>query len=721
MKGYSELVQALGIVNCAVLKRVGQNTFETLSANTDWLHWLLPDSYEHYIFTINESSPYLLDFLIDAEDFWANNKTGRLHSGMWSEDCEDFQGARTTLRLEAFAAVADNTQYLVINNVAHEFKRQQQTLQAARELLITNEKMQAQHDYLNARLSGLLAKNADLLALHLPVQQAIQNTHVAVVITDGDHNALFTNPAVQVLFETKPEQAGFKPHDLIRNLLRNQFPEHERIYHEGLPWSGELYWHHPPAFHKWLQAGISPVINNKHQVTHWIYTLSDNTRVKYLLQRNENLALHDVLTQLPNRQYFWQTLVKHIDEENPFYLIYIDLQGFKRVNELHGHAVGDEFLVQAAERLSDSCNENDFIARIGADEFAILQFIGEDSPKDAHARCDALADRLLHAFSVAFYTQNNESCLLPIRVGISNYPLDAIQPETLVKAADMALNETRHATFVFKQFYSAELQKSNDARLKLETQLREAIEKEQLQVYLQPILDLKTETLVKAEALLRWRPSSNEAITPDVFIPIAERTGLIVPLGKWVIEQVCQLLSDFRKKNINIKLSINLSPKQVSDRYLFDFIKTSATKAGIDAEKLELELTEGVLIDDYEKVARLLSELRKMGVSIAIDDFGTGYSSLSYLKHLPIDHLKIDRSFVFDLDTDDDDKAIVLAILAMAKQLKLSVIAEGVETEAQRNFLKQHNCTSAQGFFYSKALSVDDFYDFIEQEKLKIR
>ncbi|MEM0912841.1 MAG: bifunctional diguanylate cyclase/phosphodiesterase, partial [Pseudomonadota bacterium] len=421
---------------------------------------------------------------------------------------------------------------------------------------------------------------------------------------------------------------------------------------------------------------------------------------------------------LPNRQYFWQTLEHKIRRQDPLYLLYLDVQHFKRINELYGHSAGDHILIQAAKRIKDFTAEQDFVARIGADEFAIIRLCNNSNDEKYNKQsCEKFADALLNAFIQPLYTNKQQGCTLAINIGIAHYPNHALQAESLVKNADIALGEARLPENPSRKFFSSALQKNVEEKLELETQLRKAITDGNFDIYLQPILDLNTESVVKAEALLRWQVRDEVFVSPDVFIPLAERTGLIVPLGKWVIRQVCELLADFRKSNLNIKLSINLSPKQVTDRYLFDFISSTVKQLGVDAKKLELELTESVLLEDYDKATHLLSEFRKMGVTIAIDDFGTGYSSLSYLKHLPIDHLKIDRSFVVDLDKDEDDKAIVLSIIAMAKQLHLSVIAEGVENKRQRDFLKQNDCASAQGFFYSKPMPVNEFSTFIDAYK----
>ncbi|WP_100657788.1 putative bifunctional diguanylate cyclase/phosphodiesterase [Alteromonas flava] len=719
----ASLFQALGIIDCTILRHLGKHYFEVIFSKADWSELLLPESKNSSPFKLSDNSPFLSDFLVEAEEFWQKHATGQIHSGIWSEQC-----GKQLLHLEAIAAFAGGEQFIVINNMQHEYQEQQQTLQVARELLLSNDKLQSQHQYMQDRLAQVLGQNASLLELSLPIQQAIEHASLAVIITDSHWQTFTINPAAWQLFALDPQKADTSPLRIVQRMLEKQYPEYERILNYRSDWSGELYWHSPPNYHKWIQCELHPINDEKQQTKHWVTTLSDITRIKYLLQVNEDLALHDSLTGLPNRQYFWQRVEQSIESKQRFFVLYLDIEKFKQVNELHGHSVGDSMLISASKRLKKRLQKEHFLARIGADEFAIVipEASSQQQLEEIH-RGEEVVDEIERVISLAadlrndslspHYTDRDERCNLPFRVGIAHHPSDAVQAESLMKAADLALQAAKLFAQDPIQLYSNDLKESSDARLRLETKLRDAITNEELEVYLQPIVDLSSGQIVKAEALLRWFQTDGEAIAPDVFIPVAEQTGLIYPLGKWVITEVCKILAGFKARNINIKLAMNVSPRQVSERHLFEFIKATAERLGVDAQKLELELTEGVLVDNYQKAQKLLKSLRDMGVTISVDDFGTGYSSLAYLKHLPIDHLKIDRSFISDLDQDDDDRAIVLAILAMASQLKLTVIAEGVETVAQQQFLKEHLCTSAQGYLYAKPMSLEDFYQFLATQK----
>jgi len=354
--------------------------------------------------------------------------------------------------------------------------------------------------------------------------------------------------------------------------------------------------------------------------------------------------------------------------------------------------------------LSPLLDKNDLIARIGGNEFGVLLH-----NMNSQTRCERLANRMIEAIEHPFYNDNQQKILVGLNVGVANYPMDACNAEELMKLADLAMFNAKRETKSTIKLYSKSLKEASDKRLALEEALRKAIDEDQFELYLQPILDLKSGKIVKAEALLRWRTSDGILIGPDVFIPVAEQTGLIVPIGKWVIARATQMLSELKNIDVNLKISVNLSPRQIADRRLFNFILVSIQETHIPAKNLELELTEGVLIDNFNQVQRLLNAVRDLGISVSIDDFGTGYSSLAYLQKLPIDHLKIDRSFVRDLDNNDNDKAIVLAVIAMAHSLKISVIAEGVETQSQKEFLRDNKCDSVQGFLFSKAVPFEEF------------
>lgn len=707
----TSLIKALGIVDCAILKLVSNSKFELLYGNENWLYELMPEASGKPNFNYANSSAFLDDFFIDAEEFWSLGKDGQVQSGMWSE-----QTPKQLLRLEAIAAISNGECFLIINNLENEYVRQHKTLQAARELLLSNDKIMAQHEYVHERLDALLSESQSIQELQKPINQAIEQTEVGVAILDPNLHPLNQNPALFSLLQRSSDEQAPSPCEVILQLFEKQYPEYERVFTTGSPWSGEIFWLQPPRVGKWLKIALHPIRGEQQQIKHWLLIASDVTQVRYLLQNNEKLTHFDMLTELPNRLYFWQHLEQAVDITHPFFLLYIDIKHFKKINELHGHIAGDQIISDLAKRIKPLIKDGDVFARVGGAEFAILLKQGQQREliTQEQSQCIEYARELITLTALPFYTEAGHKCEIGLNIGAASYPQDANDAEELMKYADLAMYAAKKEPKSNVQFYSQELKDASRRRIELETALREGIANNEFELFLQPILDLQSGLIVKAEALIRWNRPGFGMVRPDEFIPIAEQSGLIISIGKWVFAKACELLGELQTRGIDIRLSVNVSPRQVSDRQLLSFIQNTVQKTNVKPERLELELTEGVLVDNYDKVQHLLDEVRKLGITVSIDDFGTGYSSLSYLQRLPIDHLKIDRSFVKDLGDNENDNAIVLAVIAMAKSLKLGVIAEGVETELQRDFLQLNNCNSAQGYLFSRPVPFADFCKLLE-------
>nr|WP_252732225.1 bifunctional diguanylate cyclase/phosphodiesterase [Paraglaciecola arctica] len=638
---------------------------------------------------------------------------------MWSE-----QLSNQVIRLEASAVVADKKNYLIVNKLNAKYKQKQETLQIARESLLTADKISAQHDYLHSRLEELLSETERAFPANQPVTQALAQTDLGVAIFDTDLLLLNSNPALRSIFDDTNIKTNLPADKLLLELFRNQYPECERIFSTASSWIGEIFWLNPPLQGKWLKLSIQPIKNDAQEVQNWLFSASDVTQVKYLLKRNEKLTHFDALTNLPNRQYFWQNLEKKIQQNRPFYLLYLDIKQFKRINEIHGHLIGDEVIRELSIRLNNLVNADDMIAKIGGTEFAVILEL-----KHSHAQISSMdqdyavtfAEKLIGTSCLPFYLSSGLKCEVGLNVGVAAFPKDSSSAEDLMKYADLAVYAAKKKSISSISFYSKELVDASRKRIEMEDALRNALQNQEFELYLQPILNLSNGQIIKAEALIRWHHPDGHMVSPDEFIPLSEQTGLIIPIGKWVIKEACAILKRLTSQGEPIKLSINLSPRQVGDRQLFEFISDTLIESQVNPQQLEIELTEGVLIDNYDRVHFLLAEVRKLGISISIDDFGTGYSSLAYLQKLPIDQLKIDRSFVNEINenSQDSDGAIILAVIAMAHNLKLEVIAEGVETELQRDFLKQHNCNIAQGYLFSRPLPYDEFCELLAAQKAK--
>ena len=447
----------------------------------------------------------------------------------------------------------------------------------------------------------------------------------------------------------------------------------------------------------------------------------DITERKSAEARIFNLAYYDELTELPNRQLFSQSLEQTITlarrDDQKFAVLFVDLDRFKRINDTLGHSVGDELLKEVAGRLQKCTRSGDTVirfnsggdegiklARLGGDEFVIKLYGIEDENA-----VSTVASRIISVLTPPFTCEGHQFVVTP-SIGIAVYPQDGETGEELLMNADSAMYRAKfHGRNNYK-FFSETMRTKSLHRLDLENQIRKAIESSQFELHYQPKVDAESWSLVGAEALLRWNHPERGPIAPDDFIPVAEETGLIVPIGQWVLREACKQVRAWSTLPTGaIPVSVNISSHQFNSDGLIEDVFDAVSSAGIDALLLELEITESVLLQDADSTLAALQKLKQAGVSLSVDDFGTGYSSLSYLKRFPIDTLKIDRSFVKDLHCDADDAAICAAILAMARQLGLNVVAEGVETEQQLDFLRRHGCNQIQGFLCSPALSPDDF------------
>ncbi|MFW8590848.1 EAL domain-containing protein [Glaciecola sp. 2405UD65-10] len=707
----ASILSTLGIVDCAVLLRDETGSFELKEGGSDWLSALIPNAKNQHNFELGDTSLFLADFLIDANQLWqSSDQNDNLGSGIWTEELPQL-----TLYLEAFACKIDGEHFLIIKNAEQFYFERRETLQIARELSISNDNMVERHDYLNERLHSLLVDNANNES-RLPLHEAIRSASIGVIITDHHLHVQDINPVTYKIFNQPEHQSHHQILSDLKDNIERQYPEKD-IFTANIPWQGELFFHTPHNSSKWIKVNVNPVVAPNGKISNWIISLSDQTRLKHLLQTNETLALHDPLTGLPNRQYFWQSLQTSINDESPFFLINIDIVNFKNINEVYGYLAGDELLKQVSKRISSELHESDFITRFGADEFMIVRY---ENPSDLVSKGRsfeedtlAIAESLRTACEQTLYTSDFRRCELSVKIGLAQYPQDSSRAEELLNFADLALSQAKLKSSSGIELFNDEIKKASKRRVLLGEAIRLAIDNNELEIYLQPIFDMKSGKVVKAEALLRWK-LGNDLVMPDEFIPVAENSDMINVLGRWVIARTCELLKQLAEQDIHIPISVNFSPKQIYDVNLVGFIKTNLETMGIDPQLLDLEITEGVLIKNHDKVSAFLRELKQIGLSISVDDFGTGYCSLAYLKNLPIDTLKIDRSFIIDIATDEGDHAIVEAIIALAQKLKLNVIAEGIETSEQQNMLLSDQCQNAQGFLYSKALPIKDFMHFIK-------
>lgn len=438
-----------------------------------------------------------------------------------------------------------------------------------------------------------------------------------------------------------------------------------------------------------------------------------NTLLEKMNLRLQTLSTSDPLTRLPNRRLLLdrlqQALAARMRSGQTGALLFIDIDNFKALNDTLGHDMGDLMLQQVARRLEFCVREGDTIARIGGDEFVVMLENLSKVPLEAAAQTEAVGEKILAALNKPYQLASYEYLSSP-SIGATLFNDDSQTVEELLKQTDIAMYQAKRAGRNSLSFFDPQMQDASNARTALEMELRQAIEDNQFQLYYQVKVD-ESDQPIGAEGLIRWVSPERGLVLPAQFIPLAEETGLIRPIGQWVLEAACSQLKAWQKNSLTraLILSVNVSAKQLHQTDFVGQVKSVVERYAIDPSLLKLELTESTLLENISDIVTTMNELNRMGVRFSLDDFGTGYSSLQYLKQLPLDQLKIDRSFVRDLVVDSSDKAIVRTIIAMARSLNLDVIAEGVETAAQRDILKSKGCSNFQGYLFGKPVPIELF------------
>ncbi|MDI6742061.1 MAG: EAL domain-containing protein [Smithella sp.] len=474
----------------------------------------------------------------------------------------------------------------------------------------------------------------------------------------------------------------------------------------------------------WTETKFSIVRDKKMKAVGILGVSRDITERKRAEEQIEFLATHDNLTQLPNRMMFSHLLNQAIKSarrnKRQFALLFIDLDRFKLINDTLGHDAGDELLKEMAGRFRQSLRavdvvgrpkeKGDIVGRLGGDEFIILV---EEVTDLSHVV--TVAQKILNTV-MAPMLLFGEECRVTSSIGISVYPRDGEDEQTLMKKADMAMYFAKEEGKNNFQFYSQNIQSQSYERFAIETNLRRALEREEMYLEYQAKVDFKTNTITGVEALLRWKSSLLGHITPTQFIPVAEETGIIVPIGRWVLKNACAQNAAWQRQGLPpVHVAVNLSLRQLMDDKIIDDIRNALDESGLAPHLLELEITESMIMFKTTRLLEVLTKIKAMGVRLALDDFGTGYSSLAQIKNLPIDTLKVDRSFIRNLPEGTEDKAIIEAIIAMGRTLSLNVVAEGVETPEQEKFLREKICDAMQGFYFSKPVAPEQFAELLRK------
>ena len=521
-------------------------------------------------------------------------------------------------------------------------------------------------------------------------QAAIRHTgYTAAELIGANTNLLQSNKVPRMVF-----------HEIWEHLLKGQ------------EWHGELTNTRKDGTEYSVLTMISPIHQNDGNITNYVSIQDDVTERKQVEQRLQHLVNYDALTGLPNRLQLDEraryaiSLAKR--SGSSLALMFLDLDNFKDINDTLGHSFGDILLIELARRLQLTLREEDTVSRLGGDEFILLL-----PGIDAHGAA-SVAEKLLINIGRPYQSDHTE-LNMTASIGIALYPDDGQDLETLSRRADSAMYRVKQEGRHGFHFFTAEMQARSSRNLQLVNALRHAVELGQLTLHYQPQISMEDGSVVGAEALLRWQHPELGSISPAEFIPVAEESRLILPIGEWVLRQAVQQAKRWMTAGqLPMVMAVNLSAVQFRHPDLPDLITRLLNEVGLPPEYLELELTEGVAMHDPQAAISIMNKLHELGIRMSIDDFGTGYSSLSYLKKFQIYKLKIDQSFVRDISTDIEDKAIVSAVINMAKSLGLKTIAEGVETEGQLAFLRENGCEEVQGYYYSKPLPAEQFAAFIQ-------
>lgn len=571
----------------------------------------------------------------------------------------------------------------------------------------------------NAGITGTLRDITEEIKAEQQIQlyaTAFNSSNSAIAILDISFHIIAVNKAFnRITGFSSEEAAGTLPSFIKQNEDSfNTEDVNHQISEQGF-WHGEILGKRKNNDLYVKDIDLTPVYGKDKLLTHYVCVFSDITEKKKSEKELWSMANHDMLTKLPNRGYFRKTLENAISNSTKAHdliaLLFIDLDKFKLVNDTLGHEAGDELLIKVAKVLSSSIRQNDTVARLGGDEFAII-LEGVNEKENA----EAITQKIIAEFTNGISVQGN-STGVGASIGISFFPFNAKDAESLIHCADTAMYSAKTEGSNLYHFYDSTMGDHVNRRNQIEHELAIALKENSLCLYYQPQVNLETGKIVSFEALSRWFHPELGFIAPDEFIPIAEDTGLIAELGLIVFNQACKQLKYWHAQGYtDLRMAINISPKQFLLTDIHVVVANTIEKYGLDAKYLELELTESLIVEDPEKIISMLNTLKSIGIRLSIDDFGTGYSSLSYLSRFPLDILKIDKSFVQQTEKDKRSLALTKAIIGIAQSLKLDVIAEGVETKEQLNILKSLGCHYMQGFYFSAAISNEDASLLLKQQ-----
>ena len=543
----------------------------------------------------------------------------------------------------------------------------------------------------------------------------------AIVVVDEQFNVVLFNPTAEAIFGCPAAEAiGAGVERFVPQRLRGASRQHMAGFVSGGA-NAMRMGDHAEIFGLRANGEEFPLEISLSRISHsgrplYSAVLNDLSARRRDEARLNALANYDALTALPNRAMFHQRLQRSLAHAQRFNegltVLFLDLDRFKNVNDTLGHDAGDRLLQSVAGRLKGCLRESDTLARLGGDEFGLLIEQVTDT-----RFAGSVARKLLQAIAEVLMVDGQEYNITA-SIGISAYPADGSDATTLLKNADIAMYRAKERGGNNAQSYAADMNVHSMARLSLETGLRHALERGEFLLHYQPKMDIASGRIIGMEALLRWMRPGTGMVSPAEFIPLAEETGLIVPIGAWVLKAACERNRAWQRQGMPpLRVAVNLSARQFVQANLVSEVARVLDASGLAPQWLELEITESMVMNDPEGAIRTLRQLKSMGIALAIDDFGTGYSSLGYLKRFPIDNIKIDRSFIKDIPLSNDDATITRTIIDMTHNLRLKVVAEGVETGAQQEFLREHGCDEMQGYYFSRPLAEDAFLKLVQSQE----
>jgi diguanylate cyclase (GGDEF)-like protein/PAS domain S-box-containing protein len=715
------LKKVLSELDLIVFEQVDIDLYDCLQVVPEWFNKLYqekieenqteePDSNALPYFQLANAFPFLVCFFEEVEENESVRHQAKYLSGLWTEEMTNGK----EYQLTATIVCIDDRVFVVIENKTPSFSEQHRVIQKARDIALVNEKLALDLHIHQRKLQDLIETQINNNTNFSDIEKLVDNRNSAVLVCKSDGEIQISNQAlINIYSANSAHELG--QHSLLDTWVaeaEKQYPEIKIALKAGAGWEGEFETKDMVGQQKWIRLAISPLYDTSKTLTHYICIANDINELKMSQESLLSDSIVDALTKLPNRHQFWKkftlTLKECAQNNEQFALLTLDIDFFKRINNDFGYTSGDFLLTVLASRIKACVKNLDYIAHLGGDEFAVI-LRNVPTPETTHI----IANRLFESINEPVSLEQT-----PIRVtcsmGTAVYPLHGSCEKELMQHAELAMYYAKELGRNQLQIYNHGLQNVN-FKVEREKELSLALSEHQFFIEYQPQINLNPTKEFRVEALIRWHHKELGIVAPSDFIPLAEQTGLIVPIGKWVIEMVCLQIKVFNAQNIPCIVAINVSPVQLQHSAFVDNLKAIVDDFHIDPKHIEIEVTESLFENGLGLAIKSLSELRALGFSISLDDFGAGYSSFNHLKELPIDVLKIDRAFIIELESNKESRIIASTIIQLAKALKLIVIAEGVETLEQLEFLRSQGCDIAQGFYYFRPMRPDYLSEVYKQ------